>query len=74
MQPDRRDETSRRALIARARSEYAEMPGLCLTCDQASRLWSVRPDISARVLAQMEGEGLLKRTGDGTYSRTDLGA
>ena len=30
-------------LIRRVRAEFLEMPGLCLTIDQAQRLWSLEP-------------------------------
>lgn len=50
------------------RAEYREMPGLCLSLEQAARLWSLeRPQCEA-VLSLLTREGFLRRTPNG-YSR-----
>ena len=64
---ERRNVASRRALIDRVRTEFAEMPGERLTCAQARRLFSLRPDICERVLAALVREGVLVRGFDGRY-------
>ena len=64
---ERRDVTSRLALINRVRSEFREMPGLRLTPAQAVRLFSLRPDICARVLATLERDGVLTCGIDGRF-------
>lgn len=71
---ERRNERVRAELLARARSEFTDMPGLRLTREQAGRLWSLRADICERVLGQLEQEGMLRRTSDEVYCRRDLGA
>ena len=54
-------------LAARARAEYLEMPGLCLTAEQASRLWGVNRGVCETVLAQLVLDGVLYRTRSGMY-------
>jgi hypothetical protein len=71
---DRRDGETRLRLLARIRSEYTEMPGLRLTRDQASRLWSLPHDICDRLFVELERQGFLRRLTDGAYGRPDLGA
>ena len=69
---ERRDFIARRALVNRVRTEFAEMPGERLTRTQAQRLFAMRPDICARVLATLEREGVLICGSDGRYgSRRD---
>jgi len=43
------------------------MPGLCLTLEQAARLWNVDAQTSRLVLHRLEHEGFLNRTGDGHF-------
>ena len=57
------------SIIARARAEYLEMPGLCLTVPQAARLLGVDVAESQRVLSQLERTGLLRRNEKGLYLR-----
>ena len=72
--PERRNHWTREELVARARSEFADMPGLRITREQASKLWSLRPDISERILGQLEQDGVLRRADRGNYCRRDVGA
>lgn len=60
------------ALLARAYGEYVEMPGLQLTLAQASRLWNLKPAMSALVLDRLVEASLLRLTGD-RYVRADSG-
>jgi hypothetical protein len=71
---DRRNGEARIRLLDRIRSEYAEMPGLRLTRDQAARLWSLPRDICERLFSELERQGFLRRLTDGAYGRPDLGA
>lgn len=48
------------ALVRRAKAEYEEMPGLCLTREQARRLWGLDSDSCDRVLALLVASGYLK--------------
>jgi predicted transcriptional regulator of viral defense system len=57
------------AIVARARAEYMEMPGLCLTVPQAARLLGVDVGESQRVLSHLENTGLLRRNERGLYLR-----
>lgn len=57
------------ALLARARSEFLEMPGLCVTVPQASRLWDAPADVAAAVLATLMGHRFLVRRGNGAFVR-----
>jgi hypothetical protein len=50
--------------IARIKSEYDEMPGLCLTSAQAARLFGVDPTVCANVLAACVDVGFLRMTSD----------
>jgi hypothetical protein len=51
-----------RDLVARIRSEYAEMPGLCLTQTQAERLWGLDSLMCEHVLAALIQAGYLRPT------------
>ena len=57
------------SILDRARAEYLEMPGLCLTVPQAARLLGVGLDESKRVLSNLEAMGLLRRNQKGAYVR-----
>jgi hypothetical protein len=46
-------------LSERIRSEYKEMPCLCLTLPQASRFWNVDRDTCQSALDQLVDEGVL---------------
>lgn len=56
-------------LLARARSEYLEMPGLRLTPWQAGRLWNIEPEQSEHVLGLLVASGFLWRNRKGAYVR-----
>ena len=60
---------ARPSIVDRARAEYLEMPGLCLTVPQAARLLGVDVKESERVLSNLAEAGLLRRTQKGTYVR-----
>jgi hypothetical protein len=66
---DRGAKTNVGELIMRIRSEYDEMPGLCLTSRQARRLWGIDRDLCAVVLNGLLEQGFLRRTRDGLYVR-----
>ncbi len=54
-------------LLRRIRNEFLEMPGLCLTLEQASRLWNLDPHTSEMALHMLQDEGFLYRTADGRF-------
>jgi hypothetical protein len=56
-------------LLTRIRGEYLEMPGLCLTPDQATRLWGLEPAECRALLEALVGAQFLTRTRDGAYQR-----
>jgi len=62
-----------RAIEDRVRSEFLEMPGLCLTPAQASRLWALDRHTSEEVLKRLVMAGFLARTRRGTYLRASFG-
>jgi hypothetical protein len=49
-------------LVALIRSEYDEMPGLCLTRAQVQRLWLLEPAACDSVLRAMVDAGFLRLT------------
>jgi hypothetical protein len=51
------------------RSEFIEMPGLCLTKPQAQRLWGFDPIICEGVLEALVKAEFLRRTQGGFYLR-----
>jgi len=55
------------SLVARARGEYLEMPGLRLTVVQACRLWQLDTLLCERLLDHLVSEGFLQQTGTGFY-------
>jgi hypothetical protein len=52
-------------MLCRIRSEFLEMPGLCLTEPQARRLWSLDCRTCSMLLAALIDAKLLVRTADG---------
>ena len=54
-------------LVERIREEYAAMPGLKLTRDQACRLWGVGHETCTEALDVLLAEGFLHQTGTGKY-------
>jgi hypothetical protein len=53
------------------RLEYAEMPGLALTAQQAQRLCDLSGDLCDRALGALVQAGFLKQTPGGFYLRRD---
>jgi hypothetical protein len=54
-------------LLRRIESEYAEMPGMCVTLPQAQRLWGLDTTTCAFVLLTLVERRILRRTARGTY-------
>lgn len=48
-------------LATRARAEFREMPGMCLTTAQAARLWQLSPDQAQNLLLELVKAGILVR-------------
>lgn len=48
-------------LALRARAEFREMPGMCLTTAQAARLWQLSPDRAEALLSELVQSGFLVR-------------
>lgn len=48
-------------LAMRARAEFREMPGMCLTTAQAARLWQLTPDQAQELLQELVKAGFLVR-------------
>jgi hypothetical protein len=48
-------------LATRARAEFREMPGMCLTTAQAARLWQLSPDRAEELLSELVQAGFLVR-------------
>jgi len=59
--------TSTGRLVERIREEYAAMPGLKLTREQACRLWGAGHETCAAALEALLAEGFLHQTGTGKY-------
>jgi len=62
----------RAELKARARAEFLEMPGLCLTLSQASRLCAAAPEDCKSVFDELIADGFLSRGRQG-YLRANAG-
>jgi DNA-binding IclR family transcriptional regulator len=54
-------ETNRDDLTLRARAEFREMPGMCLTTAQAARLWQLSPAKAEELLSELVQAGFLVR-------------
>jgi hypothetical protein len=52
-------------LVGLIRAEYNEMPGLCLTREQAQRLWLLEADVCDNILRAMVDAGFLRLTAGG---------
>lgn len=48
-------------LTLRARAEFREMPGMCLTTAQAARLWQLSPAQAEELLSELVQAGFLVR-------------
>ncbi len=55
------------ALLARARGEYREMPGLQLTISQACRLWQLEQRVCEHLFQMLASEGFVVRTKDDAF-------
>ena len=55
--------------LRRIRSEFLEMPGLCLTCAQAQRLWELDARTCSCLLGSLAEDGFLSLRTNGTYAR-----
>lgn len=54
-------ETTHDDLSVRARAEFREMPGMCLTTAQAARLWQLSPARAEELLSELVQSGFLVR-------------
>ena len=54
-------------LARRIRAEFLEMPGLCLTIEQAQRLWSLDPGTCETLLKSLINTRFLRRTDRGLF-------
>ena len=68
---ERRNLTSRQALLHRITTEYDEMRGLRLTAAQAQRLFGLREDICLRVFNALVDAAILRRDVYNGYARND---
>ena len=53
--------------LARLRSEFLSLPGMCLTVEQVARLLDAPRGEALLVLLALEAEGLLVRSPNGSY-------
>jgi hypothetical protein len=68
------DQTSIARTAQRIQGEYREMPGLCLTPEQARRLWDLDETACAAILEALVAQQFLRRTTRGSYVRGDNAA
>lgn len=54
-------------LARRIRAEFLEMPGLCLTSEQARRLWSLESRTCEQLLKSLTDSRFLRRTDRGLF-------
>lgn len=54
-------------LLRRVEAEYREMPGMCVTAQQAQRLWGLDTTTCSFVLMTLVERRVLRRTPRGTY-------
>jgi hypothetical protein len=59
------------ALFRRVQGEFLEMPGLCLTHSQASRLWGLDQQTCERLLSRLVDAKFLMRTREGAFVQLD---
>jgi hypothetical protein len=59
------------AVANRVRSEFLEMPGLCLTTRQAARLWGLEAGACEQVIDVLVRSAFLRRTPAGMVTRID---
>ena len=60
-------------LLKRIRAEFVEMPGLCVTSEQAQRLCGVERTLCQRMLDTLVEMKFLYVTPDGTYAQVTDG-
>jgi hypothetical protein len=65
---ERRDLTTREALLRRICCEFMEMPGVSLTPAQANRLLGLAPEVAHRILSRLTEERVLRLRQDGQYT------
>jgi hypothetical protein len=58
-----------REAVLRAKGDYREMPGLCLTLPQTARLWRLDRSTCELVLMNLIERRVLKRASNGSYVR-----
>jgi hypothetical protein len=58
-------------VLVRIQGEFLEMPGLCLTPEQACRLWRLEPSTCEAALDALVDARFLARTRDGAFIRND---
>ncbi len=63
--PERQPSNER--LVRRVRAEFLEMPGLCLTIEQAQRLWSLESRTCEVLLKSLIDSRFLRRTDRGLF-------
>jgi hypothetical protein len=56
-----------RDVLIRIEGEYHEMPGMCVTRQQAQRLWGLDSTTCELVLATLLERGVVRRTSRGMY-------
>ena len=66
---DQRDTSSRAAAAARIRDEFAALPGLALTAEQARLVFDLDREAIVRILDALVIEGFLARTPQGAFTR-----
>ena len=73
---DRRNASGRMALVWRVRSEFREIPGLCVTVAQAARLFGLAEDVCARVCDELVSDGVIQKSGSfyGAFRAEFVGA
>lgn len=54
-------------IVHRIRAEFLEMPGLCLTIEQAQRLWCLEPRTCDSLLRSLTDSRYLRRTDRGLF-------
>jgi hypothetical protein len=64
---DRRDVSSRDALIEKFREELQHVPGLALTVEQTSRLFDIPRDVCGRLLSALVETGDIYVRPDGRF-------
>jgi two-component system cell cycle response regulator DivK len=66
---DRRDEGERTIAVSRVRDEFAALPGLALTSEQARLVFELDRPAVERILDGLVAEGFLARTPQGAFRR-----